>query len=118
MPRTFETSERSKKEYLKTHYYKTTDEKMMDFLCHLFESFNLKIASVNADYLEINATSNDFDITAKVFSFMPLETAVDFYVDSRFLFDFNKTKKNVFDKIYDALKKEFQFLGTSLHKEA
>lgn len=114
MGRTYETSEDAKEDFLKTHYYKAFSDKMMDFIPDLLtKKFGFKVMAVNNDYNEICAYSNAFDITVKVIGAEINKTAVDFFITNRSLFDFGKTK-NMILAIYEAISKEYEFLGLSL----
>ena len=55
-------------------------------------------------------------MTVRFVQVEPAEAAVDLFVDSYFLFDFNKTKKLIND-FYDMLGKKFELKGLALHKE-
>jgi len=117
MAKTFETSEVGTKEYLQTHYYKTLIEPMMKFLPDMLEhKMGCKILSVNDDYMEITAYHADYDLTLKVVMPEINKTSVDIFIDSRFVFDFGKTK-NIILQIYDNIAKQFEFVGLSLNRD-
>lgn len=116
MSKTFETSENGTKEYLQTHYYKCMSDKMLEFIPKLFtEHYGFKVIAVNDDYSEICAYSNREDITVKVTSVEINKTAVDFFISTRSLFDFGKTKTLILD-IYNEISKQYEYLGVSLNK--
>lgn len=116
MGKTYETSENAKADFLKTHYYKTTSEQLLKYIPTLLETkYSFKILTVNDDYNEICAYNNNFDLTVKVIMSEINQTAVDFFITSRYLFDINKTK-NLINEIYDSLSKEYPFIGLALNK--
>lgn len=115
MSKTYETSEQGKVEYLQTHYYKCFSDKMLEFIPKLFtEHYGFKVVAVNDDYSEICAYSTKEDITVKVTQVEVNRTAVDFFISTRTLFDFGKTKKLILD-IYNEISKNFEYLGVSLN---
>lgn len=115
MPKTYETSERASKDFLKTRYFKANSSRVMDFIKGLLEKDGLNVVAYNTEYGEISATSDYYDVTIKVFQFSISEVSVDMFIDSRYIFDFGKTKKIIND-FFEKLSKEFPFIGLSLHK--
>lgn len=116
MPKQFETSEQAKKDFLKTRYYKTNILLIMEYLKKYFEDSKIKIVSYDTNYNEISVESELYNMTVRFVQVEAQESAVDVFVDSYFLFDFNKTKKLIND-FYDMLGKKFELKGLALHKE-
>lgn len=115
MPKTYETSERANKEFLQTRYYKANAKRVLKFLKEHFEKNNAKIVSYNEEYNELSIRTEMYDMTINVFQFSISETSVDLFIDSRFLFDFGKTKKIILE-FYEMVGKNFPYIGNALHK--
>lgn len=116
MPKQLETSEHAKKDFLKTRYYKTNILLIMEYVKKYFEENKIKIVSYDTTYNEISVEAELYNMTVRFVQVEPSEAAVDLFVDSYFLFDFNKTKKLIND-FYDMLGKKFELKGLALHKE-
>lgn len=114
MPKTLETSERTNKDYLKTRYYKGSADTIMNYLENDFKNNKIDLVSFNKDYGEISVSTDMYDMTVKVFQFSVTEVSVDLFIDSRYLFDFGKTKK-VINDFYNKLSHQFPFIGLALH---
>ncbi|MCR5786535.1 MAG: hypothetical protein K6G28_02380 [Acholeplasmatales bacterium] len=115
MAKSIETSENGKREYLQSHYYRTTADKLMEEIPHVLERMNCKVLAVNTDYNEITAYNDNYDITVKVVMTEINKTSVDVFINSRFLFDFGKTKQIILE-VFNFISREFEFLGTSLNR--
>ena len=116
MSKTYETKEYGKKDYLKTHYYKCFEADLFEYIPAMLKEFDLTLLTVNEDYKEITAYNDLYDVTFKVFMYKPGETSVDLFIDSRFIFDFGKTKK-VIESLFNKIAEKYEFIGLSLHKE-
>lgn len=116
MPKQLETSEHAKKDFLKTRYYKTNILLIMEYVKKYFEENKIKIVSYDTTYNEISVEDELYNMTVRFVQVEPAEAAVDLFVDSYFLFDFNKTKKLI-NAFYDMLGKKFELKGLALHKE-
>ncbi len=116
MSKIYETKEYGTKEFLQTHYYKCFEDDLFSYIPEMIKDFDLKLLTVNKDYKEITAYNDLYDVTFKIFMYKPGETSVDLFIDSRFLFDFGKTKKVIL-AMFDKIAKKYDFLGLSLHKE-
>lgn len=116
MSKQVETSERAKQDYLKTRYYKTNILLIMEYVKKYFHDNNIKIISYDTNYNEISVEAEFYNMTVRFVQVGPQEAAVDVFVDSNFLFDFNKTKKLIND-FYEMIGKNFELKGLALHKE-
>ena len=116
MSKTYETKEFGTKPYLQTHYYKCMEDDLFEYIPNMLESFDLKLLNINEEYKEITAYNDLYDVTFKIFMFKPGETSVDLFIDSRFLFDFGKTRKVILS-MFNEIAKKYELLGLSLHKE-
>lgn len=115
MPKVYETSETASKDFLLTRYYKANAKRILDFLHNYYKKNNVTIVNYNEEYMELSISTQMYDMTIRPFQFSVSETAVDLFIDSRFLFDFGKTKK-VINEFYDMLSKNFPFIGLGLGK--
>ena len=88
----------------------------MEYLKKYFEDSKIKIVSYDTNYNEISVEAELYNMTVRFVQVEAQEAAVDVFVDSYFLFDFNKTKKLIND-FYDMLGKKFELKGLALHKE-
>ncbi len=116
MAKTYETKENSNKEFLQTHYYKCVIDQMIKVVPEILTEMHCDILSVNEDYNEISAYCDNYDITIKLVMVEIGKTAVDIFISSRFLFDFNKTKK-VMLEVFNRISKRFEFIGLSLNMD-
>lgn len=116
MAKIIETNERAAEELLQTHYYKTSYEKLKDFYLEFLDRMDINVVSIDDNYLEIYAEMPHMSIQAKIIEQTPVETSIDFYIDSEFLFG-NKGRINKFlNTVYQELGKAFELKGLGLHK--
>ena len=115
MPKVYETSENASKDFLLTRYYKANAKRILDFLRDYYKKNNVRIVNYNEEYMELSIATEMYDMTIRPFQFSVSETAVDMFIDSRYLFDFGKTKK-IINEFYDMLAKNFPFIGLALGK--
>ncbi len=117
MAKQLETSERAKKDYLKTRYYKTNILLIMEYVKKYFEEqSDIKIVSYDTNYNEISIDHPMYNMTVRFVQVATQEAAVDIFIDSYFLFDFSKTK-NIINNFYEMLNQKYEFIGLALHKE-
>jgi superfamily I DNA and/or RNA helicase len=116
MAKVLETSENGRRDYLQSHYYRTTADKLMDYIPNVCEAMNCKVLQVNTDFNEITAYNENYDITLKVVMTEINKTSVDVFINSRFLFDFGKTKAIILE-FFNKIAQEFEFLGVSLNRD-
>lgn len=115
MPYTFETAERASKELLKTHYYKTSYEKLKAAFLDYCKKQNWTVSDINDTYGEILVEEVYFSLTVRIEMQTPLETSIDFFVESNYFFAKRRGYKLV-NEIYSYLNKVLIFKGLSLHK--
>ena len=117
MAKQLETSEKAKKDYLKTRYYKTNILLIMEHVKKYFEEqSDIKIISYDTNYNEISVENPMYNMTLRFVQVKASEAAVDLFIDSYFVFDFSKTK-NVINNFYEMLNQKFELIGLALHKE-
>ncbi|MDE7212980.1 MAG: hypothetical protein K2N42_00195, partial [Anaeroplasmataceae bacterium] len=76
----------------------------------------INIISIDDNYYEIYAEKPHMSINAKIIEQTPIETSIDFYINSEFLFG-NKNKIYSFlNAVYQELEKNFTLKGLGLHK--
>lgn len=110
-----ETSERATLELLQTHYYKTSYEKLKESYLDILRKLNARIISIDDTYLEIFAETPHMAIQAKIIEQTPVETSIDFYISSEFLFGSKKKAYQFIQTVYDALGMTYELKGLALH---
>ena len=116
MAKIIETHEHAQEELLQTHYYKTSYEKLKECYLDFLDKAMINVISIDDNYLEIYAEKPHMSIQAKIIEQTPVETSIDFYIDSEFLFG-NKNKIYSFlTAVYQELGKTFELKGLGLHK--
>lgn len=114
-----ETKENHVNEKLRTHYYKSTKEKVMkDIEAMLNQKAGYTIASINEDHGEIIVhvkKGKKAFMVITVIMVKPFRTAVDISISTdTFLFtDFGSSRKMAIE-LYDEMNKRLQFVGTGL----
>lgn len=117
MPLNVETSENSKYEFLRTHYYKCDYLKLKQSVIKVCEGLGFVLSNEDDDYFELLLQSRDVNLTVKFNEFHKRETALDFFVDAYYVF-MKKTKvEKLLRTIYVQLSKLVEFKGLSLHPE-
>lgn len=116
MAKIIETNERANEDIYKTHYYKTSYEKLKDLYLEILERLDFNVVSIDDAYAEIYAEIPHMSVQAKIIEQTPVETSIDFYIDSEFLFG-NKGRITKFlNTVYQEIEKNFELKGFSLHK--
>ncbi|ENH97061.1 hypothetical protein J416_07692 [Gracilibacillus halophilus YIM-C55.5] len=113
-----ETRDKHSDPALQTHYFKTTKDKAMQQLEATFR--NMKEAQIIAVSKEHGEISFNYKAGRKVFVIMtiimvrPYRTAIDISAttESAIPFDLGYSHKLI-PKLYDTIKKELDFIGTS-----
>lgn len=110
-----ETSENAKNELLKTHYYKTSYEKLKNAFLDFCKENSLEVNTINDNFGEILALGVRINVTATITMQNPRETSIDLFTESEYLFNKLGTTKFL-KKLYEYLAKKSDFTGVSLHK--
>lgn len=114
-----ETKENHVNETLRTHYYKSTKEKVMkEIEAMLNQKTGFTVASVNEDHGEIIVhvkKGKKAFVVITVIMVKPFRTAVDVSVSTdTFLFtDFGSSRKMIIE-LYEEMNKRMEFVGTGL----
>lgn len=109
-----ETKESEKIDLLKTHYYKASYDEIKECYLDILKKLKHNVASINDDYCEILSTAPHMSVTAKISSFGPKETAIDFFVDAEFLLFSSKKGLEFIQTIYKEIEKKYEIKGLSL----
>lgn len=109
-----ETKETHSNELLKTHYYKTSYERMKGCYLKFLEEKHYHIVSIDDNYGEIYAEIGHFSIQAKIIEQTPVETSIDFYINAEFLFGNKKKTFRFLEEAYQVLDKNFELKGLGL----
>lgn len=116
MAKVIETRENQAIDLYKSHYYKTSYEKLKEAYIEFLNNEGIDIVSIDDNYFEIYAERPHFTVQAKIIEQTPIETSIDFYLSSEYLIG-NTGKINKFlNDIYNHLGKKFELKGLSLHK--
>lgn len=110
-----ETRENHVDENLKTHYYKTTKDRLMKDLvriCNGRDQFEVVADSKERGEISVNVHGRKlFYVVITVIMVRPFRTAVDVSVTAKRGMDFGFGRKLI-DSIYGELAKSFEYLGT------
>ncbi len=111
-----ETNEKSSVEVFKTHYYKTSYEKIKATFLNFAEKKGMNIVSIDDQFSEIFVEyMGHMSIQTKIIEQTPVETSIDFYVNSEFLFGNKKKTISLLEEIYHELEKNYELKGLGLH---
>lgn len=113
---TIETNEKQSQEALQTHYYKTSYEKLKDRYLEILRELQIRIISIDDNYLEIFAEKPHMTVMAKIIEQTPVETSIDFYISAEYLFGNKKKALEFLASVYQKLEKSFELKGLGLHK--
>ena len=116
MAKIIETNERATEDIYKTHYYKTSYEKMKDLYLETLDRLNFNVVSIDDSYAEIYAEIPHMSVQAKIIEQTPVETSIDFYIDAEFIFGSKGKILKFLNTIYQELGKAFELKGLCLHK--
>ncbi len=113
-----ETREAHRNEQLKTRYYKSQKDKVMENVETVLKKNGFRVKRSESERGEIIAQESKGTkqlVIATVITVKPFKTAVDFSISTESLLpgDFGKSKKQVL-KLYADLDKELTFIGTGL----
>ncbi len=112
---TIETKEVCSDERLKTHYYKTSYEKLKETVINYFKKNSFHIVSIDDNYGEISIEKPHFMVQVKIIEQNPRETSIDYYINAEFLFG-NKKKAYAFlEEMNQVIMKEHELKGLGLH---
>ena len=113
----FETSELALDLTYQTHYYKTSYAELKKAYLEALEGLKHNIVSDNDDYCEIYSEIPHFIVIAKIIEQNPIETSIDFYINSETMFGKEKHALKFINYIYKKLEEKFEFKGVARHKE-
>lgn len=110
-----ETREDHVDDRLKTHYYKTTKERLIKELVRIFNErnrFEVIAESVERGEISVNVRGRKlYYVVATVVMVRPFRTALDLSVTAKSGMDFGFGQKIV-DSIYEQLGQSFEYIGT------
>lgn len=110
-----ETRENHDDKELRTHYYKTTKDRLMKELVRYLNSQNrFEVVAESAERGEISVNVHGrklFYVVVTVIMVRPFRTAVDISVTAKRGMDFGFGRKLI-DSIYGQLAKSFEYIGT------
>ena len=109
-----ETSERNKKEELKTHYYKASFQNILKAFNKIAEDEWMEVHEYNETYGEIYLVGDGYECIVTVTEISRYESGVDFKINYFSVLGFGRPHKLAV-KLYDLLDKELPFKGKELH---
>ncbi|MCR5706619.1 MAG: hypothetical protein K6G48_07475 [Acholeplasmatales bacterium] len=114
MSKLLQTSESNDKTYLKTHWYKGNYKMIKQAVLKVLSDCGFVPESTDDNYGEIVIENKTFIMTITIFEFTYAETAVDITYESKRVFDFGASKKDIL-LFYSKLGEYAQFKGLGLH---
>lgn len=114
MSKAYQTSEKASSDALKSRWYKANFQMTKKAVLEVLDEFGFEPKVTDDTYGEIFVESDKFVMTITIYEYNPAETSVDIYYQSKRLFDFGASKKDI-QIFYNSLSKKLVFKGLSLH---
>lgn len=111
----FESGERAIDEALLTHYYKNNYQQTKSALLEVANELEFKLAFEDDARQELMLKRKDCEVIVTIVKINPIETTVDFTVNTAGIISFGKGKK-VIQSLYQALDKRLMFKGLALNR--
>lgn len=106
----YETGDQVSDSILVTHYYRNNYQQVKKGLLETAETLNFNVTYINDERKEFVLKRKDCEIIVTVINITPIETTVDFTVNTNGFFSFGKGRK-VIDDLYKDLDKRLMFKG-------
>lgn len=110
-----ETKENETNELLKTHYFKTSYEKMKFSYIEIVKKLNYHVVSIDDDFHEIFIERPHVTISAKIIEINPRETSIDFYINSEYMLFNRKKSLDFIHMVLTELGKSYELKGVALN---
>lgn len=114
MAKTYQTSETASADFLKTRWYKANFQIAKKAVLAVLKECGFNVEVTDDSYGEVFFETSSFSMTITIFEYSVFETSVDIYYQSKRLFDFGASKKDIL-AFYDKLSNHLEFKGLSLH---
>ena len=111
----FESGENATDEALMTHYYKNNYQQTKLGLLEVAKELEFSIAFEDDVRQELVLKRKDSEVIVTLVKITPIETTVDFTVNTAGVISFGKGKK-VIQALYQALDKRLMFKGLALNR--
>lgn len=111
----FESGERAADEVLLTHYYKNNYQQTKVALLEVAKELKFKLAFEDDARQELMLKRKDCEVIVTIVKINPIETTVDFTVNTAGIISFGKGK-TVIQSLYQALDKRLMFKGLALNR--
>lgn len=111
----FESGERTTDEALMTHYYKAKYQPTKTAIIEVAKSLNFEVKFEDDDRQELMLKRKDAEVIVTIVKITPIESAVDFTVNTPGLITFGKGKKLI-QEFYKELDKKIMFKGLALNR--
>lgn len=114
MSKEYQTSETALADALKSRWYKANFQMAKKAVLEVLAECGFNPSVTDDTYGEIFVEARDFTMTITIYEYSLAETSVDIFYQSKRLFDFGKSKKDI-TAFYDKLATKLVFKGLSLH---
>lgn len=111
----YESGERATDEVLLTHYYKNNYQQTKTALLEVAHELEFTLVFEDDTRQELMLKRKDCEVIVTVVKITPIETTVDFTVNTYGIIGFGKGKK-VIRSLYQALDKRLMFKGRALNR--
>lgn len=111
----FKTSDNEEIESLRTHYYRSRRDVVMETVIAMAKDFNAKVKNVDEERGEIIFDHLDFNACATITAVSYSEIAVDFNILTFNILPTAPGKKFI-EKFYNYLDKKLELKGIALHR--
>lgn len=111
--RTVETDENHMSKELRTHYYKANYKICKEAIMKLMNEQKFTLRHGNDEYQELLFSKHNFEIIVTVTTINPIESAIDFKVNSGYKIGMHRPK-NLVVEFYRFLDKNLTFKGIGL----
>ena len=109
-----ETSERNRKDELKTHYYKTSFQGILKALNKIADEEWMEVHEHNERYGEIYLVGDGYEVIVTVTEMNKYDSGVDFKVNYFSIMGWGRPYKLI-SKLYSLLDKELPYKGKEQH---
>lgn len=111
----FESGEKATDEALMTHYYKNNYQQTKAGLVEAAKELSFELTFEDDQRQELVLKRKDCEVIVTVVKINPIETTVDFTVNTPGIISFGKGKK-IIASLYQALDKRLMFKGLALNR--
>lgn len=111
----YESGEKTTDEALMTHYYKANYQQSKQALLEAASSLNFEVKFEDDTRQEFVLKRKDCEVIVTIVRITPIESAIDFTVNTPGIITFGKGKK-IIQSLYQAIDKKIMFKGLALNR--